>query len=210
MVQAELGYGEIYLTIAREIPDPVPIPSDKAEGLDIGVIHLFKRSRHGPTRVAAAQTAQSRTTPGQPQSGTGDAQCVVSGRDQIVAFCVTYGISLLYAGGLGTLNHKKRRRRSRRTNQDVRTLEFLGSHDPRRSHDGFARNLRPLGRGGSIISKMGCAFICVSSQTGHLAMLYFYGIGALDEGPLLMAIFGIDPKPQRSIVSQVDFDLMSR
>ena len=40
LAQAELGYGEIYLTLTREIPDSVPVPSDKAGGLDIGVIHL--------------------------------------------------------------------------------------------------------------------------------------------------------------------------
>ncbi len=32
--------GAIYLTVTRERPDPVPVPSSKAGGLDIGVIHL--------------------------------------------------------------------------------------------------------------------------------------------------------------------------
>ncbi len=40
VVQAELGFGEIYLTITREIPEPTPASSGKAGGLDIGVIHL--------------------------------------------------------------------------------------------------------------------------------------------------------------------------
>ena len=44
--------------------------------------------------------------------------------NQIVAFCVAHGITMLYAGDLGTLNHKKRHLRSRRTNQDVGALEF--------------------------------------------------------------------------------------
>ncbi len=39
-MQAELGYGEIYLTITREVPDPAAMPFDKAGGLDIGIIHL--------------------------------------------------------------------------------------------------------------------------------------------------------------------------
>lgn len=40
MVQAELGYSEIYLTVTRELPDPLLVPSGKVGGLDIGVIHL--------------------------------------------------------------------------------------------------------------------------------------------------------------------------
>ncbi len=40
VVQAELEFGEIYLTITREIPEPTPASSGKAGGLDIGVIHL--------------------------------------------------------------------------------------------------------------------------------------------------------------------------
>ena len=44
--------------------------------------------------------------------------------NQIVAFCLVYGITIFYAGDLGTLNYKKRHRRSRRTNQDVGALEF--------------------------------------------------------------------------------------
>ena len=42
----------------------------------------------------------------------------------IVAFCVVPGITMLYAGDLGTLNHTKRLLRSRRTNQDVGSLAF--------------------------------------------------------------------------------------
>ena len=44
--------------------------------------------------------------------------------NQIVAFCLAYGLTILYAGDLGTLNYKKRHRRSRRTNQEVGALEF--------------------------------------------------------------------------------------
>jgi putative transposase len=44
--------------------------------------------------------------------------------NQVVAFCLAHGITILYAGDLGTLNHKKRHRRSRRMNQEVGALEF--------------------------------------------------------------------------------------
>jgi len=44
--------------------------------------------------------------------------------NQIVDFCVAHHLTVLYAGDLGTLNHKKRHHRSRRTNQDVGALEF--------------------------------------------------------------------------------------
>jgi putative transposase len=40
VVPAELGYGVIYLTITREMPDPAPPNSSKAGGLDIGVIQF--------------------------------------------------------------------------------------------------------------------------------------------------------------------------
>ncbi len=40
VVQAELGFGELYLTITQELADPVLPESGKAGGLDIGVIHL--------------------------------------------------------------------------------------------------------------------------------------------------------------------------
>ena len=81
MVQAELGYGAIYLTITREIPEPIPAPSGKAGGLDIGVIHLgmvadgteaLAVSGRGPRSVkqgrakalAKLQKKRSRTKPG--------------------------------------------------------------------------------------------------------------------------------------------------
>ena len=40
VVQAELGFGELYLTITQELAEPVLPESGKAGGLDIGVIHL--------------------------------------------------------------------------------------------------------------------------------------------------------------------------
>jgi len=40
VVQAEVGFDEIYLTITREIPAPAPASAGKAGGLDMGVIHL--------------------------------------------------------------------------------------------------------------------------------------------------------------------------
>lgn len=40
IVQAELGFSTIYLPLTRDIAEPVPSPSDKAAGLDIGVTHL--------------------------------------------------------------------------------------------------------------------------------------------------------------------------
>ena len=155
VVQAELGYGEIYLTITREIPDSVPIPSDKAGGLDIGVIHLglvsdgehalavsgrgLRSVKQGRAKsLAKLQKKRARTKPGsRRRKRLNRAQHRVSQKvervtrntlhhaaNQIVAFCLAYGITLLYAGDLGTLNHKKRHRRSRRTNQDVGALEF--------------------------------------------------------------------------------------
>ena len=155
VVQAELGYGEIYLTITREIPDPVPISSDKAGGLDIGVIHLglvsdgehalavsgrgLRAVKQGRAKsLAKRQKKRARTKPGsRRRKRLNRAQHRVSQKlervtrntlhhaaNQMVAFCLTYGITLLYAGDLGTLNHKKRHRRSRRTNPDVGALEF--------------------------------------------------------------------------------------
>ena len=153
--QAELGYGEIYLTVTRAIPDPVPVPSSKAGGLDIGVIHLglvsdgeealaisgrgLRSVKQGRAKAQAKlRKKRSRTKPGsRRRKRLNRAQRRASQKvdritrnalhhtvNQIVAFCLAYGITVLYAGDLGTLNHKKRHRRSRRTNQDVGALEF--------------------------------------------------------------------------------------
>ncbi len=155
MAQAELGYGEIYLTITREIPDPVPIPCDKAGGLDIGIIHLglvsdgqeawaisgrgLRSVKQGRAKAQAhLKKTRSRTKPGsRRRKCLNRTQHRASKKmervtrhvlhhaaNQIVAFCLTYGITRLYARDLGTLHYKKRHRRSRRTNQDVGALEF--------------------------------------------------------------------------------------
>ena len=155
MVLAALGYGEICLTITREIAEPITIPSDKAGGLDIGVIHLgmvsdgkealavsgrgLRSVKQGRAKALAGfQKERHRTTPGsRRRQRLNRAHHRVSHKvervtrnalhhaaNQVVAFCLAYGITLLYAGDLGTLNHKKRHRRSRRTNQDVGALEF--------------------------------------------------------------------------------------
>ena len=155
MVQAELGFSEIYLTITRDIAEPVSSASSKAGGLDIGVIHLgvvsdgeealaisgrgLRSVKQGRAKAQAKlRKKRSRTKPGsRRRKRLNRAQHRASQKvdritrnalhhtvNQIVAFCLAYGITVLYAGDLGTLNHKKRHRRSRRTNQDVGALKF--------------------------------------------------------------------------------------
>ncbi|NMP23563.1 RNA-guided endonuclease InsQ/TnpB family protein [Sulfobacillus harzensis] len=155
VVQAELGFGEIYLTVTREMPDPVPVPSNKAGGLDIGVIHLgmvsdgkealaisgrgLRSVKQGRAKAhAKLQKKRVRTKPGsRRRQRLNRARQRVSRKanhvtrnalhqaaNQIVAFCLATGLTILYAGDLRTLNHKKRHRRSRRTNQEVGVLEF--------------------------------------------------------------------------------------
>jgi putative transposase len=155
MVQAELGYGAICLTVTRERPDPVPVPSSKAGGLDIGVIHLgmvsdgaealaisgrgLRSVKQGRAKAQAKlRKKRARTTPGsRRRKRLNRARHRASQKvervtrnalhhaaNQIVDFCVTHPIAVLYAGDLGTLNQHKRHRRSRRTNQEVGALEF--------------------------------------------------------------------------------------
>ncbi|WP_053960333.1 RNA-guided endonuclease InsQ/TnpB family protein [Sulfobacillus thermosulfidooxidans] len=155
VVQAELGFGELYITITREIPDPVPMASGKAGGLDIGVIHLgmvtdgqealaisgrgLRSVKQGRAKAQAKlRKKRARTQPGsRRRQRLNRAQYRTSQKaervarnalhhaaNQIVAFCLAYGITLLYVGDLGTLNHHQRHRRSRRTNQEVGALEF--------------------------------------------------------------------------------------
>ena len=155
VVQAELEFGEIYLTITREIPEPTPASSGKAGGLDIGVIHLgmvsdgeeavavsgrgLRSVKQGRAKAQAKlQKKRARTKPGsRRRKRLNRARHRVSQKveritrnalhhaaNQIVAFCVAYEMTILYAGDLGTLNHNKWHRRSRRTNQEVGALEF--------------------------------------------------------------------------------------
>ena len=155
MVQAELGFSEIYLTIARDIAEPVSSASGKAGGLDIGVIHLgmvsegkqalavsgrgLRSVKQGRAKAhAKLRKKKSRTKPGsRRRKRLNRARYRTSQKvervirnalhhaaNQIVVFCLADGITILYAGDLGTLNYKKRHRRSRRTNQDVGALEF--------------------------------------------------------------------------------------
>jgi putative transposase len=155
VVQAELGYGENYLTVIREMPDPRPAPSNKAGGLDIGIIHLgvvsdgeaalaisgrgLRSVKQGRAQaLTTLQNKRSRTQPGsRRRKRLNPARRRTSQKvkrvtrnalhhaaNQIVAFCVHQQITILYAGDLGTLNHHKRPRRSRRTNQEVGVLEF--------------------------------------------------------------------------------------
>ena len=153
IVQAEFGYGEIFLTIAREMPDP--LTSSKAGGLDIGGIDLgmiadgkqalaisgrgLQSVKQGRAR-AQAKLCKKRT---RTQSGSRRRKRLNQARhrvtqkvdrvtrnalhhaaNQIVDFYVARQITILYAGDLTTLNHKKRHRRAGRTNQDVGALEF--------------------------------------------------------------------------------------
>jgi putative transposase len=155
IVQAELGYGVLYLTITREMPDSLPANSGQAGGLDIGVIQVgvvtdgqaalaisgrgLRSVKQGRAKAQATlRQKRARTKPGsrrrkrlnrarhrisaQVERVTRNALHHVA--NQIVAFCVQQQITVLYAGDLGTLNDKKRHRRSRRTNQEVGTLEF--------------------------------------------------------------------------------------
>ncbi|WP_020374168.1 RNA-guided endonuclease InsQ/TnpB family protein [Sulfobacillus thermosulfidooxidans] len=154
-VQAELGYGEIFLTVTRILDDPQPPVSEKAGGLDIGVIHLgvvsdgqealavsgrgLRSIKQGRAKGLAHLQKKRRRT----QSGSRRRKRLNRARhrisqkvervtrnalhhaaNQIVAFCLATGITMLYAGDLGTLNHQKRHRRSRRTNQEIGVLEF--------------------------------------------------------------------------------------
>jgi putative transposase len=155
VVQAELGFDEIYLTITREIPEPALTSAGKAGGLDIGVIHLgvvsdghealaisgrgLRSVKQGRAKAQARlRKKRTRTKPGsRRRKRLNRAQHRTSNKvervmrnalhhaaNQIVAFCVATGITILYAGDLGTLNHNTRHRRSRRTNQEVGALEF--------------------------------------------------------------------------------------
>ena len=155
MVQAELGYGEIYLTVTREIPESISASSGKTGGLDVGVIHLgmvsdghealaisgrgLRSVKQGRAKAQAKlQKKRARTKPGSRRrkrlnrARHRNSQKVERvtrnalhhAANLIVTFCLAYGITILYTGDLGTLNHKKRHRRSRRTNQAVGSLEF--------------------------------------------------------------------------------------
>ena len=155
VVQAELGFDEIYLTITREIPEPALASAGKAGGLDMGVIHLgmvsdgqealavsgrgLRSVKQGRAKAQAKlRKKRARTKPGsRRRKRLNRARYRISQKvervtrnalhhaaNQIVAFCLAYGITILYAGDLGTLNDKKRHRRSRRTNQEVGTWEF--------------------------------------------------------------------------------------
>ncbi|PSR21969.1 MAG: hypothetical protein C7B45_08750 [Sulfobacillus acidophilus] len=155
VVQAELGFGALYLTITHELAEPVLPESGKAGGLDIGVIHLgmvcdgeeavavsgrgLRSVKQGRAKVQATlRKKRARTKPGsRRRKRLNRARYRTSQKvkrvirnalhhaaNQIVEFCLAYGITILYVGDLGTLNDKKRHRRSRRTNQEVGTWEF--------------------------------------------------------------------------------------
>ncbi len=155
VVQAELGFGELYLTITQELAEPVFPESGKVGGLDIGVIPLgmvsdgeaaiavssrgLRSVKQGRAKAQATlRKKRARTKPGSRRrkrlnrSRYRTSQKVERiirnalhhAANQIVAFCLAYGITVLHTGALGTLNDKKRHRRSRRTNQEVGALEF--------------------------------------------------------------------------------------
>ncbi len=155
VVQAELGFGALYLTITRALDDPVVTASDKAGGLDMGSIWLgmvtdghealaiagrgLRSVKQGRAKaLARLQKKRSRTQPGsRRRKRLNRARHRLSQKvnqisrnalhhaaNQIVAFCVTHDLSVLYVGDLGTLNQNTRHRRSRRTNQEVGALEF--------------------------------------------------------------------------------------
>ena len=155
IVQAELGFGEIYLTVTREIPESTSASSGKAGGLDIGVIHLgmvsdgqealavsgrgLRSVKQGRAKAQGKlQKKRARTKPGSKRrkrlnrarhrtsqkSEQITRNALHHAANQIVAFCVGHLVTVLYAGDLGSLNHKKRHRRSRRINQAVGSMEF--------------------------------------------------------------------------------------
>ncbi|WP_242823858.1 RNA-guided endonuclease InsQ/TnpB family protein [Sulfobacillus thermosulfidooxidans] len=155
LVQAELGFGEIHLTITRERDEPGVPASGNAGGLDIGSIWLgmvtdghealaiagrgLRSVKQGRAKaLARLQKKRSRTQPGSRRRkrlhrarhrlsqkvNQISRNALHHATNQIVEFCVTHQLAVLYTGDLGTLNHKTRRRRSRRTNQTVGVLEF--------------------------------------------------------------------------------------
>ena len=151
VVRAELGFGELFLTITQELAEPVLPESGKAGELDIGVIHLgmvsdgdeavavsgrgLRSVKQGRAKAQAnLRKKRARTKPGSRRRKrlnrtSQKVERVIRNAlhhaaNQIVAFCLAYGITILYAGDLGTLNYKKRHRRSRPTHQDVGALEF--------------------------------------------------------------------------------------
>ena len=155
VVQAEWGFGELYLTITQELAEPVLPESGRAGGMDIGVIHLgmvsdgdeavaelgrgLRSVKQGRAKAQAKlRKKRARTKPeSRRRKRLNRARYRTSQKvervirnalhhaaNQIVAFCLADGITILYAGDLGTLNYKKRHRRSRPTHQDVGALEF--------------------------------------------------------------------------------------
>jgi putative transposase len=137
VVQAELGYGVIYLTITRELPDPIPATSGKAGGLDIGVIQFgvvtdgqealaiagrgLRSVKQGRAKAQATlRQKRARTKPGsRRRKRVNRARYRTSEKvervtrnalhhaaNQIVAFCLATGMTILYAGDLGTSTTK--------------------------------------------------------------------------------------------------------
>lgn len=129
VVQAELGYGEIYRTITREIADPVQPASGKTGGLNIGVIHLemvsdgeaargppFRQAGAGESASAAAQEAGAHQTGVRHRSSQKVEWVTLNAlhhaANQIMTFCVDHQVTGLYTGDLGTVNQHRRHRRS--------------------------------------------------------------------------------------------------
>ena len=155
IVQAELGFGVLYLTAKKTVPDPQPAGTSGGAGLDVGVVHLgtvsdgeqtlavsgrglrsvkqgrakahgklqkkLSRCQKGSRRWKKLKRAGYRIT-GQTKNIARNA--LHHAANQIVDFCQENRVSTLYTGDLGNINKNKRKKRSRRTNQEVGTWEF--------------------------------------------------------------------------------------
>lgn len=155
IVQAELGFSTLYLTITKEIPEPPATETPKAAGLDIGIIQLgvvsdgekalaisgrglrsvkqgrakahaklrrkLARCKKGSRRWKKLKRARYRVT-GKADRITKNA--LHHSANQIVDFCREQGVSTLHAGDLANINRNKRKKRTRRANQDIGAMEF--------------------------------------------------------------------------------------
>ncbi len=151
IVQAELGYGKIFLTTIRTLEDPGATVSGKAGRVDIGSTRLgmvshsqgalavsgrdlrsVKQSR--TEALARRQKKRCRTQPGSRRRrlsqkvNRGSRHALHPAANQVIEFCVTRELTVLYADDLGTLNHQTRHRRSRPIHQNLgRLKQYLAS-----------------------------------------------------------------------------------
>jgi len=155
VVQAELGYGILYLTLTKEAPEPDMTESTKAAGLDLGIIHTgvvsdgqkvlaisgrglrsvkqgrakaqakirrkLAKCKKGSRRWKKLKRAMYRLTEKTDRIAK---NALHHAANQIVGFCREQGVSTLYTGDLENINRNKRRKRTRRANQEIGAMEF--------------------------------------------------------------------------------------